>query len=220
MISLADDQLPAFSSTEVGRLLEDLPSVRGFWLDDELLAATGLTSVPLLRKVQGLGLLDPKYVAMSVGGRRRVWTFKDVLLVQLLVEFAKRARIPVQSAVDWMLRPGRDWLVAAADLDGLIDDVLGSPPDLSPYVGSRFIIVDMTDVWFETERDLFERSEIDAPGPEVEPLGPSAQVASFLDVLNHAGTALVVDLAAIELTVCDDVKAQRAAHTAQEWARS
>ena len=62
MISIEARSLPRYHPLEVEVLLPLPPAVRGFWFDDEMLNATGLTSVPLLRKVQGLGLLESSHV--------------------------------------------------------------------------------------------------------------------------------------------------------------
>jgi hypothetical protein len=214
MITLDAAGLPPFDPAEVAVLLEAPASVRGFWLDEEMLEATGLTSVPLLRKIQGMGLLESGYVAMSVGGRRRVWTFTNVLLGQLLVMFADRAGMPIQTAAEWMSRPAREWLIEALDMKGLVLDVLGTPLGSAEDVGTRFIIVNMTDVWFELERDIFMMTE----DPTSEEAGniapPHPSVLSLYDVLHGAGTALVVDIDSIELAVVDRVKSERRAYQA------
>jgi len=215
MITLDAAGFPPFDPAEVAVLLEAPASVRGFWLDEEMLEATGLTSVPLLRKIQGMGLLESGYVAMSVGGRRRVWTFTNVLLGQLLVMFADRAGMPIQTAAEWMRRPAREWLIEAIDMKGLFDDVFGTPLGYADDVGTRFIIVNMTDVWFELERDIFMMTE----DPTTEETGtvsrPQPSSLSLYDVLHGAGTALVVDIAAIDLAVVARVKSERGAYQAE-----
>lgn len=221
MISLDAARLPPFDPAEVSVLLEVPASVRGFWLDEEMLEATGFTSVPLLRKIQGMGLLESDYVAMSVGGRRRVWTFTNVLLGQLLVMFADRAGMPIQTAAEWMRRAAREWLIEAIDMKGLVLDLLGTPLCYAEDVGTRFIIVNMTDVWFELERDVFMMTEgpTSEEAPTVSPPRPS--VLSLYDVLHGAGTALVVDIGSIELAIVDRVQSERRAYQAEyERARS
>lgn len=215
MISLDAASLPPFDPAEVAALLEVPASVRGFWLDEEILDATGLSSVPLLRKIQGMGLLESGYVAMSVGGRRRVWTFTNVLLGQLLVMFADRAGMPIQTAAEWMRRPAREWLIEALNVKGLVDDVLGSPPGYAEEIGTRFIIVNMTDVWFELERDIFMMTEELTSEKAGAISRPHPSVLSLYDVLRGAGTALVVDIDSIELAVVDQVKSERRAHQAE-----
>lgn len=219
MISLDAQSLPPFHPFEVAALLEEPASVRGFWLDDEMLEATGLTSIPLLRKVQGLGLLGSDYVAMSVGGRRRVWTFTNVLLGQLLVRFSELARMPVQTAADWLVRPPRDWLVKAIDLKELVEEAMGVPLGAVELVGTRFVITEMEKVWFEHAPDEFALAE--ARSPESDDTDPARPTASMDDVLRHVGTALIVDVGAIHLTVCDRVRDERMAYNAaRERARS
>jgi hypothetical protein len=200
------------SPIEVAALLEQPASVRGFWLDDEMLAATGLTSIPLLRKVQGLGLLGSDYVAMSVGGRRRVWTFTNVLLGQLLVRFSELARMPVQTAADWLVRPPRDWLVKAINLKELVEEAMDAPPDAVAVVGTRFVITEMQDVWFELAPDVFALAGTDPTYEADDILGPDTY--SIERVLVHVGTALVVDVSAIHLTVSDRVRDERLAQLA------
>lgn len=219
MISLDAQSLPPFHPVEVAALLEEPASVRGFWLDDEMLEATGLTSIPLLRKVQGLGLLSSSYVAMSVGGRRRVWTFTNVLLGQLLVRFSALARMPVQTAAEWLVQPPRKWLVRAIDLNELLEEAMGEPADMAEIVGNRFVITEMRDVWFELAPGVFALAGTDPAYEGDGILGPDTY--SIEDVLTHVGTALVVDLSAIHLTVCDRVRDERMAHNAaRERARS
>ena len=221
MITLDAARLPPFDPAEVAVLLEVPASVRGFWLDEEMLEATGLTSVPLLRKIQGMGLLESDYVAMSVGGRRRVWTFTNVLLGQLLVMFADRAGMPIQTAAEWMRRPAREWLIEAIDMKGLVLDVLGTPLGYAEDVGTRFIIVNMTDVWFELERDIFMMTEEPTSEEAATVSPPHPSVLSLYDVLHGAGTALVVDIDSIELAVVDRVKSEGRAYQAEyERARS
>lgn len=212
MISLDARSLPPMSPIEVAALLEQPASVRGFWLDDEMLAATGLTSIPLLRKVQGLGLLGSDYVAMSVGGRRRVWTFTNVLLGQLLVRFSELARMPVQTAADWLVRPPRDWLVKAINLKELVEEAMDAPPDAVAVVGTRFVITEMQDVWFELAPDVFALAGTDPTYEADDILGPDTY--SIERVLVHVGTALVVDVSAIHLTVSDRVRDERLAQIA------
>lgn len=215
MITLDATGFPPFDPAEVAVLLEVPASVRGFWLDEEMLEATGLTSVPLLRKIQGMGLLESGYVAMSVGGRRRAWTFTNVLLGQLLVMFADRAGMPIQTAAEWMRCPAREWLIEAIDMKGLILDVLGTPLGYAEEVGTRFIIVNMNDVWFELERNTFMMAQ----DPTSEETGivfqPHHSVRLFHEVLHGAGTALIVDIDYIELAVVDRVKSERQAYQAE-----
>lgn len=219
MISLDAQSLPPFHPFEVASLLEEPASVRGFWLDDEMLEATGLTSTPLLRKIQGFGLLSSSYVAMSVGGRRRVWTFTNVLLGQLLVRFAELARMPVQTAADWLVRPPRDWLVKAINLKELVEEAMGTPLGAVEVVGTRFVITEMEKVWFEHAPDEFALAE--APSARSDDTDPAPHTVSMDDVLRHVGTALIVDVGAINLTVCDRVRDERLAHdAARERARS
>jgi hypothetical protein len=219
MISLDAQSLPPFHPFEVTALLEEAASVRGFWLDDEMIEATGLTSIPLLRKVQGLGLLGSDYVAMSVGGRRRVWTFTNVLLGQLLVRFSELARMPVQTAADWLVRPPRSWLVKAINLKELVEEAMGTPLGAVEVVGNRFVITEMEKVWFEQAPDEFALAE--APSTRSDDTDPDPRTVSMDDVLRHVGTALVVDVSAIHLTVCDRVRDERLAHNAaRERARS
>lgn len=214
MITLDAAGLPPFDPAEVAVLLEAPASVRGFWLDEEMLEATGLTSVPLLRKIQGMGLLESGHVAMSVGGRRRVWTFTNVLLGQLLVMFADRAGMPIQTAAEWMRRPAREWLIQAIDMKGLVLDVLGTPLGYAEDVGTRFIIVNMTDVWFELEKDSFMMTE-EPTSEQVDTASrPITGDLSLNDVLCGAGTALVVAIDYIELSVVDRVKSERRAYEA------
>jgi len=215
MISLDAQSLPRYDPVEVAPLLHLPASVRGFWLDDELLDATGLTSVPLLRKVQGLGLLESSHVAMSVGGRRRVWTFPDILLGQLLFRFSELARMPVQAAAEWLVQLPRDWLLRAIDLKQLVDEAMGEPFDPPELVGAKFIIIDMQDVWFELMPDWFMQAGMS------EAAATSDDIQMMDHVLEDVGTALVVDVSAINLTVVDRVRDERLAYdAARERARS
>lgn len=219
MITLDAQSLPPFQPVEVAALLEEPASVRGFWLDDEMLDVTGLTSVPLLRKIQSFGLLSSSYVAMSVGGRRRVWTFTNVLLGQLLVRFSELARMPIQTAAEWLVRPPREWLLKAINLNELVEEAMGAPLGAVEIVGTRFVITEMQDVWFELAPEVFAVAGT-APTYEGDGLlGPDTY--SIERVLTHVGTALVVDVSAIHLTVCDRVRDERLAHNpARERARS
>ena len=186
--------------------------MRGFWLDEEMLEATGLTSIPLLRKVQGLGLLGSSYVAMSVGGRRRVWTFTNVLLGQLLVRFSELARMPIQTAAEWLVRPPRDWLLKAINLNELVEEAMGAPLGAVEVVGTRFVITEMQDVWFELAPEVFALAGTDPTYEGDGILGPHTY--SIERVLTRVGTALVVDVSAIHLTVCDRVRDERMAYNA------
>jgi hypothetical protein len=213
MISLDSPEFPTLHPQEVAVLLAAPAAVRGFWMDDEMLEATGLTSVPLLRKIQSLGFLKSEYVAMSVGGRRRVWTFTNVLLGELLVRFADQARMPAQTAAEWLARLPRQWLAQAMDLKELVAEAMGTPFDYAEIVGSRFIVIDMAELWFEREYDDFARAEAKALKPD-EDNGRSGS-KSIEDVLRRVGTALVVDVSAIHLTICDRVRDERLAYNAE-----
>lgn len=219
MISIEARTLPRYHPLEVEVLLPLPPAVRGFWFDDEMLDATGLTSVPLLRKVQGLGLLESSHVAMSVGGRRRVWTFTNVLLGQLLVRFCDLSRMPVQTAAGWLVQPPRDWLLRAINLKEMVEEAMGEAPDAIEIVGTRFVITEMRDVWFELAPGVFALAGTD-PTYEGDGIhGPDTP--SIEGVLTHVGTALVVDVSAIHLTVVDRVRDERLAYdAARERARS
>jgi hypothetical protein len=120
--------------------------------------------------------------------------------------------MPVQTAADWLVRPPRDWLVKAINLKELVEEAMDAPPDAVAVVGTRFVITEMQDVWFELAPDVFALAGTDPTYEADDILGPDTY--SIERVLVHVGTALVVDVSAIHLTVSDRVRDERLAQIA------
>ena len=125
--------------------------------------------------------------------------------------------MPFQAAAEWLVQLPRDWLLKAIDLKQLVDEAMGEPFDPPELVGTTFIIIDMQDVWFEQTPDYF----MQAGKPEAAAISQDMEIQSMDELLENVGTALLLDVGAINLTVCDRVRDERLAYNAaRERARS
>jgi hypothetical protein len=152
------------------------PWDRGYWLDDEILDATGLSSVPLLRKVQALGWLVPDQVPVPGGGRRRAWPFREVLCAEILVAVAGATLLPVQTIALLLKRAGRVWVEAAADVEGEIARIAAPNQPPKTRENCRLVISNMTNAWVETEPGLFVPIS-----SNMVPVGPNMNIPAVRD---------------------------------------
>lgn len=203
--SLLRTHVPSHTS-EQARTMQGLPAhQRGFWTDEELLEASGLKSVAVLKKIAGTRWLQPSYGSSPDGGRRRIWTFADVVRAGVVAEIAARASLPLISVGLVLHRATSTWVEAGIGLKHRIW-ALAHDHGLAPLgnAGYRLVILDGVQIWAETTHARFELISSGAvlTGPEV--IVPSAKPSTFasLDQLNDgAVSTLIITLSNLELPI-------------------
>lgn len=108
--------------------------------DEEFLDATGIPSVPSLKKVLTTKLVLPIYKPLPGGGRERRWSKDQVSLVRLVTRLADAMGTSLQTAAD-MLR-GLDPRWCDDNCDGEI---------------RRLLVGDRVHVWIERYPGIFQR---------------------------------------------------------------
>lgn len=109
--------------------------------DEQLLVATGIPSVPSLKKMVATKFILPMYVAIPGGGRERRWAPEQVLLAQIAVRIAEAMGGSLQGAAE--LASGIDPAWCARAVAGDICE------------GSRLAIGDRSELWLEVSRGRF-----------------------------------------------------------------
>lgn len=198
-------RVPALEPGRTEALLQEAPEHRGFWTDDELIAASGISSVPLLRKIQSARWLIADQVPLARGGRMRAWTFREVLLAALLVEFSRCTGIAIQPAAHLLYRAGPIWVEEAAGLDQRIEAVQQGG-DAPPVAERRLVIVDMVEAWAEEDEGRFRclsRGMVLGSGPMTIPPPPARREASETDLDAGSAARLSVVLSRLRLRPLD-----------------
>jgi hypothetical protein len=165
--------------------------------DDALLIASGLPSVPTLKKVLGLKLLQPQYQPIEGGGRKRAWSSEDVQIARAIVALAAASGLSLMSATAVLQRAGRSWL---SRLIGRRERSGGGGWVRSPAqeVPSRLILCDLEKLWIEVEGGgfcLIDPSFNDAP--LIDP--PSRANSQRLDASGVLGSCAVAMVFAIDV---------------------
>lgn len=195
-VDLLARRVPPLDPDNAEELLALAPERRGFWTDDELISASGISSVPLLRKIQAARWLIADHVPRARGGRLRAWTFREVALAALLTEFSRATGIAMQPAAHLLNRAGPIWVEEAAGLDQRIEAArLGK--EASPLPKRRLLIIDMTEAWAEEAEDRFRcvsRGMVLGSGPMDIPASKSSTRVSgpALEVSGAAHLSVVI----------------------------
>jgi hypothetical protein len=177
VISLDAGCVPAITAEEAAALERLRPAERGYWLDHELVEASALPSVALLVKARTVGWVQPDFVPIPGGGRRRVWTLREVAYAELLVRFSEVSLVPLQSAAALLVHVGRDWIDLAVRLEEQLAAAAGRTTVTRPAAGARLVFLNMTDLWAEK-----------ADGDFVEMVGGATLVGpdNYYKVVEHA----------------------------------
>jgi len=159
------------------------------WTDDELLSASLLGSVPLLKKVIATGWLRPSYESLGGGGRRRMWTTPELIRASVVAEASDFLAINAIAAARLLNRVGVSWVHAAACVEARI---AGAPMDTPPPC--RLCLIDRREAWIEDNGDAYLQvshgMNLIGPDPEVPPMTRSI-MRSLEHVQQHA-TVLTV----------------------------
>lgn len=63
------------------------PFVRGFWTDEEMLEATGASSIAVIKQMQKDKLVEPSRYKTPAGKLARAWSGQDLFRIALVVDF-------------------------------------------------------------------------------------------------------------------------------------
>ncbi|WP_156402420.1 hypothetical protein [Caulobacter sp. Root1472] len=161
--------------------------------DEELLSASGLPSVPTLKKVLGVKLLQPRYQTIDGGGRKRAWAAEDVQIARAIVSLAEYSGFSLVGAAALLQRGGRDWLERIArEWAAMGGEGCSEGPAFT--VPSRLILCDLKNVWVEETHGLFRLVDVQfSDGPPSEtPRSVLPKLLNERDVLGSCAVALVV----------------------------
>jgi len=212
MTPLDARHVQAHASHEVADLEALLPARRGFWTDEELLADSGLGSVAVLRKLCGSRWLTADHGPLPEGGRRRVWTFGEVVRANIVAEIASRSSIPLLAVGMLLSRATATWVNEAISLRFRTDAILNGRMETPSSQRSRIIILDGREAWVETAPEMFQLissgMRLNGAGMNV-PRIVRPHPEMRLHALFRRGMSIhVLDLASLELSVFGLVREQ------------
>lgn len=75
------------------------PYLRGHWTDEEMLIATGASSVSLVRAMQAAGFVKAHQQKNEHGRIARAWRFDDLIRIALAIDFAETTGFGIDTAV-------------------------------------------------------------------------------------------------------------------------
>lgn len=200
--------LPVLTSDSAAEAAaQSTPEERGFWLDEEVLQSSGLGSASMLQKAQTFGLIQPGYYARPGGGRRRAWSFQNVVLAEALAQFSRHTGVSLVSSARLLARVRPTWIIAALHLDQKIEGQ-GALDRTAP---SRLIIRPPYEVWREQTGDLadpifrsvIEHENIFDLGPFV--VEPGSETKGS-ELLNMKPFHMLADFAKLDLTTVNHVR--------------
>lgn len=214
--SLSRKHVPPHTSAEARAMERVPPFVRGFWTDDELLEDSGLGSVAVLKKVAGTRWLQPSHCASPDGGRRRVWTFGDVVRAGVVVEVSAHVSVPLIAAGMILDRATSTWVEAGINLKARIGSLTNDQPFSGPTVaGHRLVIVNSSNIWLEAAPDQFELISQDAELTGSKLLLPRAysfRPVRFEILLEQCVALTVIDVGNLTLPIFGKIKERIVQH--------
>jgi hypothetical protein len=74
------------------------PLLRGYWLDQDLMAVTGIGSPAVLKKLQAADAIRASYIGLPEGGRQRAWAARSVFRSYLAAQLSKHGRMSLVAA--------------------------------------------------------------------------------------------------------------------------
>lgn len=132
------------------------PVVRGYWLDEEVMAIAGIESASVIMKLKWAGAVQPSHIAIKPKGRKRAWSARNLLRAVLVAEFARGARVSFHTAARIIETAGLDHLDRQIGTDRLLrgveaaiertdpttSDTWFSPSELPSFQMDAAIVVD------------------------------------------------------------------------------
>lgn len=215
VVALDARHLPKLERETVAELLHHPPGVRGFWTDDELLADAGLSSLPMLKKLQALDWVMPGHIPIEGGGRRRAWVFREVIRATLATELARAANLPILGVATLLRIIPNEWLEDAMEMEALIANA-GGGPRLPPEAraATRICIVNMSEAWLERSPSEFHLlsqglvisgAELRAPKYRE----PRPSVSSLSSLIKESAAVLMLNPARVSVAVVTSVARAR-----------
>lgn len=99
------------------------PVLRGYWLDEEVMAIAGIESASVIMKMKWAGAVHPSHIAIKPKGRKRAWSARNVLRAVLVAEFARCVRVSFHTAARIIKAAGLDHLDRQIGTDRLLREV-------------------------------------------------------------------------------------------------
>ena len=113
------------------------PFVRGFWTDDEMFEASGVTSVAVVKSMQAAKLVRADRYKTAQGKWARAWSFRDIFVFALAVDVATETGFNMNVAVELLRALGTEVIESVlciretrAKLQNAFDELISSGPTL------------------------------------------------------------------------------------------
>lgn len=121
-----------------------------------MLVASGIGSIAVLKKLAGARWLIADQLPLPEGGRRRVWSFTEVVHASLVFEVSRRSSMPLIATGMLLQSATSSWVDEAVRLTAKIDWVMGRTGSRDLRAVSRLMIIDGREGWREIKPGRFE----------------------------------------------------------------
>lgn len=116
--------------------LSSLPYFRGWWSDEELMSATGATSVAVIKQLQKLGVITPGKEKKESGQNARAWKPEDLFRVALAIDVSELTGLSQLAAANLLSMMHTREVDAALNIEATLCKVKARIRDLLPFQSS------------------------------------------------------------------------------------
>ncbi|WP_290949973.1 hypothetical protein [Hyphomonas sp.] len=134
------------------------PFVRGFWTDEEMFEASGVTSVAVIKSMQAAKLVRADRYKTAHGKWARAWSFRDIFVFALAVDVATETGFNMHVAVELLRALGTEIIEAVLCINETKEKLRNAFDELSSS-GSMLLKNGMPKPW-ESTPIILHRSEV------------------------------------------------------------
>lgn len=116
--------------------LSSLPYFRGWWSDEELMSATGATSVAVIKQLQKLGVITPHKEKKESGQNARAWKPEDLFRVALAIDVSELTGLSQLAAATLLSLMKTREIDAALNTEKTLSKVQARISELLPFQSS------------------------------------------------------------------------------------
>lgn len=211
-MDLHHQRVAPIPSAEVPEKLRSAPAVRGFWTDEEMLLDSGISSVAIIKKLAAARWIIADQIPLPEGGRRRVWSFTEVVHAAIVAEVSSLASLPLIATGMLLQAATASWVDVAVDLTNRIDWALHRPTPQGKPDATKVVIVNGREGWREVERNRFElfARDMTLSGAALKvPRVRNRLEADLAEVVGRGPSVHILDLGQLALPVFGRIRETR-----------